>query len=733
MGIYTDIILKKEENNIKLEQYADESLKNDTTMQRIETDVEDAQTTILYLLDKFGITASRHFGCYSVSDLLESLLDSMGMMYDYSDSVVEVAAKKTEYILAFREDGKAVALFPSILGYRWFCPFDSQGGMATKKFCQSLKNHCYIFNRPLEEKRSIILTFIINVLKYLTVYDIIRLIVASMAVSGLGLIIPRINKWIYNVYLQDSDGHVSGFQMALVVYILVSLARVTITSIKSLMLSDIKIKVSMKVQSAVMAKVLHLPHSFFVDTSSGKLSKRINSCSKLSDLILNICMDVLLDFSFSGIYLVQMKHLAPELYKPAILFLAVKIILSMAGSIFYTINETRIINVDMENSSFLYSAIRGIQKIKSMGAENFVYAKWADMYRRILKYDYNQPFFLKYQGVLINAVSTAATITLMWITCRSGLTKEDYMTFSSSYVLVISVVTTLTDMMQNIFLMKTLTGNVNPIFRADNEQDKVLEYVRNISGRISIDNVYFKYRDSMRGCLDGVSLDIKSGEKIAIVGESGCGKSTLLKILLGMEMPDEGTVYYDNKSINTLNLKSLRRCIGSVFQFSKIFPGTISSNVTFTSQHEVTEEEIWDAVDKAAIGDYIRTLPLQLDTEISESNSCGFSGGQRQRILLARALLNNPSVLILDEATSALDNVTQNQVLETINNLKTTVIMVAHRLSTVVNFDRIVMLEGGKIVEDGTYSELIEKKEKFAELVKKQLLEDTKKTGEGVD
>ena len=327
MGIYTDIILKKEENNIKLEQYADESLKNDTTMQRIETDVEDAQTTILYLLDKFGITASRHFGCYSVSDLLESLLDPMGMMYDYSDSVVEVAAKKTEYILAFREDGKAVALFPSILGYRWFCPFDSQGGMATKKFCQSLKNHCYIFNRPLEEKRSIILTFIINVLKYLTVYDIIRLIVASMAVSGLGLIIPRINKWIYNVYLQDSDGHVSGFQMALVVYILVSLARVTITSIKSLMLSDIKIKVSMKVQSAVMAKVLHLPHSFFVDTSSGKLSKRINSCSKLSDLILNICMDVLLDFSFSGIYLVQMKHLAPELYKPAILFLAVKIIL----------------------------------------------------------------------------------------------------------------------------------------------------------------------------------------------------------------------------------------------------------------------------------------------------------------------------------------------------------------------------------------------------------------------
>ena len=197
--------------------------------------------------------------------------------------------------------------------------------------------------------------------------------------------------------------------------------------IKSLILSSVKIKVSMKVQSAIMAKVLHLPHSFFMNTSSGKLSKRINSCGRLSDMIMNIFMDVLLDFSFSGVYLAQMKNLAPELYKPAIIFLVIKILVSIIGSIFYTINETRILNVDMESSNLLYSSIRGVQKIKSMGAEKFVYSKWADMYRRTLQYDYNQPFFLKYQSVIINAVSTTATITLMWLTVRSGLTKEDYM------------------------------------------------------------------------------------------------------------------------------------------------------------------------------------------------------------------------------------------------------------------------------------------------------------------
>ena len=201
-----------------------------------------------------------------------------------------------------------------------------------------------------------------------------------------------------------------------------------------------------------------------------------------------------------------------------------------------------------------------------------------------------------------------------------------------------------------------------------------------------------------------------------IVGKNNSGKSTLLKILLGLETPDEGTVYYDNKSINTLNLKSLRRCIGSVFQFSKIFPGTISSNVTFSAQKEVSEEDVWRAVDQAAIGDYIRTLSLQLDTEISESNSCGFSGGQRQRILLARAFLNKPNVLILDEATSALDNVTQNQVLEAIGKMKCTVIMVAHRLTTVINSDRLYFISDGKVLAEGSHKELLENCEEYRQL-----------------
>lgn len=725
MGLYSESIRKKEEFNNKLEMYADESIINDKAMIHIENDLDDVQSAVLYILNKFGITVKRQFGHFNVSSMLDSMLDPLGMMFDYTESSENFIGKKTEYILAFREDGKAVALTPSITGYKWYCPSENSSGYATKSYCMSLKKGCYVFNRPLKERKTIIGTFILNVVSYLSVYDLIRLALATLFIVLFGYAMPKINQWVYKVYIPGKDTMFGAFQIALILFLTISVIRAVLTMVKALILSKVKIRVSMKMQSAIMAKVLHLPQSFFRQNSSGKLSKRINSCGRLSDMILSVFMDVVLDLAFSIIYLFQMRSIASSLFLPAMLFLGLKIIASVIASICFMINESRALEVDMENSNLLYSSIRGIQKIKGMGAEKSVYSKWAELYRRTLQYNFKQPFFLKYQNVIITAITTCGTITLLGVTSFSGLSRESYMTFISSYTLVITVVQSLTDMMNNIFLMNTLSKNVNPIFKAENEQHMILEYVRRLSGDIRIEGVSFKYPESNKGCLKNVSVNIKRGEKVAIVGESGCGKSTLLKLLIGFEKPDQGMIYYDNKPIDSLNLKSLRRGIGSVFQFSKVFPGTLRSNITFTAQHEVSDDKIWEAVDKAAIGDYIRSLPLQLDTEISESNSCGFSGGQRQRILLARAFVTNPRVLILDEATSALDNITQNQVLENINKLKNTVVMVAHRLSTVEKFDRILMFDQGVIVEQGTYEELINKDGRFAELVRKQLIKQT--------
>jgi len=720
MGLYTKSIRKKEENNFKLEQYADESLVNDKAMIKLEEGLEDVQTTVLYILEKFGIKADRQYGLRTVDELLEILLDPLGMMYDYEESVETFSGARTEYILAFREDGKAVALIPTIMGYRFYCPHDASVGYATKKYCRQLQKGCYVFQRPLEKTETLRGSFHRNVLRSLTIYDILRLVAASGMAAGLGLIIPLVSKWVYKTFIPGNGENVSGFLTALFIFVLVNVIRGLLAMVKSFFLAGTKIRVSMKVQSAVMARVLHLNRDFFENTSSGKLSKRINSCTRLSDMILGLYADVLLDVAFSVVYLFQMHSLAPALLLPALVFLLLKIIVSVISALNNMSNEKELLEVDMENSGFLYAAIRGIQRIKGMGCENAIYARWAGMYRRTLACTYQQPFFLKYNTEIIAALSTGATIVLLGTSIFEGLTSDDYLSFTASYALVISAVSGLTDVMSNAFLMKTLYNNAAPIFSAATEQNGTQEYVRNLTGNIEIENLKFSYENDPKGCLRGISLKIQRGEKVAIVGESGCGKSTLLKLMLGMEIPGEGTVCYDGKPIQTLNLRSLRKRIGSVFQFSKVFPGTIASNVVFGANRKVSDEEIWDALDKAAIGDYVRSLPMKMDTEISESNSSGFSGGQRQRLLIARALIKKPKVLILDEATSALDNLTQEQVLKSINNLQTTIVMVAHRLSTVTGFDRIVMLEDGLIAEEGSYDELMVRNGKFARLVSKQ-------------
>jgi ABC-type bacteriocin/lantibiotic exporter with double-glycine peptidase domain len=221
--------------------------------------------------------------------------------------------------------------------------------------------------------------------------------------------------------------------------------------------------------------------------------------------------------------------------------------------------------------------------------------------------------------------------------------------------------------------------------------------------------------------LDGLSLKIRPGQYVAIVGRTGCGKSTLMRILLGLETPDKGAIYYDRQDISKIDLKSLRRKIGVVMQNGKLFSGDIYSNIVISAP-QLTVDDAWEAAEIAGIADDIRKMPMGMNTIISESGR-EISGGQRQRIMIARAIAPKPRILMFDEATSALDNITQKKVSQALDSLKCTRIVIAHRLSTIMQCDRILVLDNGKIIEDGSYDELIAQKGFFAELIERQQLD----------
>jgi len=260
---------------------------------------------------------------------------------------------------------------------------------------------------------------------------------------------------------------------------------------------------------------------------------------------------------------------------------------------------------------------------------------------------------------------------------------------------------------------------VKPILDTVPEVNENKMTVTSLSGEIELSNITFRYKPDGPIVLDNISLKVKSGEYIAIVGKSGCGKSTLMRILLGLEKPENGVVYYDGHDLDTLDVRSVRQCLGVALQNGKLFSGDIFSNIIVTSPWS-SLDDAWRAARMAGIEEDIKVMPMGMHTVISEGSG-GISGGQRQRILIARALVSNPKILLFDEATSALDNITQKYVSDSLSHLGCTRVVIAHRLSTVKNCDRIIVMDNGKITEEGNFKALMEKKGQFYEFAQRQV------------
>ena len=319
-------------------------------------------------------------------------------------------------------------------------------------------------------------------------------------------------------------------------------------------------------------------------------------------------------------------------------------------------------------------------------------------------------------------VSLLSNVLLYHTAAGSGVRQADYLAFTVAFSMVLGAVRMMTDSFLSIGKINPVMKKLDGFLQAEPEASEHRQLVTELNGSIELNNVYFRYSVNSPYILKNVTLKIRPREYIAVVGRTGCGKSTLIKLLLGLRVPERGAIYFGGKDLNSLDLSTLRSRIGTVMQNGELFQGSILENITISAPN-ATLENAWEAAEIAGIANDIRAMPMGMHTLVSAGQG-GISGGQKQRILIARAIVSKPKILIFDEATSALDNITQRHISEALEKMGCTRIVIAHRLSTIRHCDRILVLSDGNIAEDGSYDALIAKGGIFAELVKRQRVDE---------
>ena len=406
---------------------------------------------------------------------------------------------------------------------------------------------------------------------------------------------------------------------------------------------------------------------------------------------------------------------------PALVIIIATIIFSLITTFAQMRYSQKQMELGARESGMSYALITGVQKIKLSGAEKRAYARWSNLYAKQVQMTYHPPLFLLANGAFSSIISMSGMIVMYYMAVKSGISVAEYYAFNTAYGMVSGAFMSLASIATVIAQFRPIVEMAKPIMEAAPEVSEGKLVIDRLSGGIELNNISFRYNDNMPLVVDDLSLKIRPGQYVAIVGATGCGKSTLMRIMLGFEKPQKGAVYYDGKDLNTIDLKSLRSKIGVVMQNGKLFQGDIYSNIVISAP-QLSMDEAWAAAEMAGIAEDIRRMPMGMHTIISEGSG-GISGGQRQRLMIARAIAPKPRILMFDEATSALDNLTQKTVSDSLDKLKCTRIVIAHRLSTIRHCDRILYLEKGKILEDGTYDELIDRGGKFAQLVERQRLD----------
>ena len=547
------------------------------------------------------------------------------------------------------------------------------------------------------------------------IVSIVLLLIAAAVAMLFNLSIPMLTNYLVGSILPQSDSQL--LIETTTVVLLIILGSSIVQYLKTLMTLRLESVTDHRLQTAVMDRLVRLPMTFISKFTTADLASRVNSISQIRQALGTGVITTLISSLFSLTYFVLMFQYDPELAIYAVILTVFSTSLILVLTWRSILLEKPLLEKSAEVTNFSMQAIMGLPQIRASGKEPYVLRRWLKTVNQQASLRLKNNFYNDAkQKYAVLAIPISSVVIFSILTTRllnSGgdvqfdATAASFIAFNAAYASFNGSFASAVDIIADVSgRVSVLWGRVEPILTTDVETGFKNSAVRKeISGSFEVLKLTYAFPDSQSLLFDQLSLSIPAGKYTAITGPSGCGKSTLMKFILGFLKPTSGEILVDDESLENLSIRSYRKQFGVVMQSASFNPGSIY-DIVCGGLHR-SENDVWEALRKAAVDDEVRQLPMGLETLLTDSGS-SLSGGQMQRIAIARALMNNPSVLILDEATSALDNISQKIISDMIDQMSITRIAVAHRLSTIRHADQIIVLQKGKPVEIGTWEEHIE-------------------------
>jgi NHLM bacteriocin system ABC transporter ATP-binding protein len=623
-------------------------------------------------------------------------------------------------LLAYtEEDQQPIALLP-VGGHRYeyHNPLTQQRGICNQSIASLFSPIAYTFYPPLptELKPLSLIQFALKGRHR----EIIAILITAVAATLVGMVTPQATAILIDQAIPDAN-------RALLLQLALGLAMTTFGATlfqftQGLAIMHLETWADTTTQAAVWDRLLTLPTTFFRQYEIGDLSSRVSVISQIRQKVSSTVLRSLLSSLFSLLNLGLLFQYSTPLALIALVVAGINIAVTVFSGLL-TIKKMRPL-LDRQGKLFgmMVQIINGVGKFRVAGAEPRAYAYWGQEYREQLQLTLSSQR-IEDNLTVINHLLSALTPAVLFatsaqlLTAENGLSTGTFLAFNAAFGTFISGATSLSGTAIDLLEVLPLWERAQPILQAKPEIDAEKANPGRLSGRITIDHAVFRYGNDGPMTLDDVSIQAEPGEFIALVGPSGSGKSTLFRLLLGFETPESGTVHYDGQDLAGLDITAVRRQCGVVLQHSRLMAGSIFDNIA--SNAVISLDEAWEAAQMSGLTADIQAMPMGMHTVVSEGGS-NLSGGQRQRLLIARALALRPRILFFDEATSALDNRTQAIVSASLAQLKVTRIVVAHRLSTIRHADRIYVMDGGRLQQQGSFEQLANQPGLFQQLIQRQ-------------